>query len=189
MVIRNAALIGAAGLLAYGAWLMSQPSEDGEVSQLEELGDDIVSKTVNALQLWRAPAKYAGMIQRAEQENGLPPTMLERLLYQESRYREDIISGAVRSPVGAMGIAQFMPATATEARIDPLKPEQAIPAAARYLRRLYDRFGTWSQALAAYNWGQGNVSRKGLQNAPRETRLYFSQILADVNTANQSNLA
>jgi len=182
-MVRNAALIGAAGLLTYGAWLIWQQSQaQPEEFNGDGVGDQIVSKTVNLLRLWRAPDQYAGMIERAERENGIPPMMLERLLYQESRYRADIISGAVRSPAGAVGIAQFMPATAVEMGIDPLKPEQAIPAAARYLRRLYNKFGNWSEALAAYNWGQGNVARKGIDAAPRETRNYYAQILADVNS-------
>lgn len=186
-VLMRYALIAAAGLLAYAAWRYSQRQDDATAddaaNEIQDLGDTIVSTTINTLQLWRAPAKYAAMVDAAERANGIPATMLERLLYQECRYREDIITGAVRSPVGAMGIAQFMPATAAEMKIDPLNPAQAIPAAARYLAGLYRRFGTWSEALAAYNWGQGNVARKGLANAPRETRNYYTQILAAVNSA------
>ena len=188
--MRGAILITSAGLLAYGAWRMSQ--EDAPVISLDsvqDLGETIVSKTVNALQLWRAPEKYAATIASAEQQYGIPDAMLERLFYQECRYREDIITGRVRSSVGALGIAQFMPATAVELGIDPLEPRQAIPAAARYLSGLFKRFGNWSEALAAYNWGQGNVSRKGLANAPRETRNYYSQILADVNASTGTNYA
>lgn len=175
------ALIGAAGLLAYGAWLMWQRSTQAPGEDTEGIGNTIVSSTVSFFRLWRAPAEYAATVARAERENGIPPMMLERLLYQESRYRADIITGKVRSKAGAMGIAQFMPATAAEMGIDPLDPEQAIPAAARYLRRLYARFGNWTEALAAYNWGQGNVARRGIAAAPRETRTYWTQILADVN--------
>ncbi len=78
-----------------------------------------------------------------------------------------------------------MPATAAELGIDPLNPDQAIDAAGRYLKRLQkNNLGGWTEALAAYNWGIGNVQRKGIANAPKETRLYFSQILADVNSTN-----
>ena len=181
-MVGRAALIGAAGLLAYGAWLMWQQSTQHPAEIEDEgIGGEIVNKTVSLLRLWRAPEQYADLIDRAERQHGIPPMMLERLLWQESRYRHDIITGKVRSSAGAMGIAQFMPLTAAEFGIDPLKPEQAIPAAARYLRRLFNRFGNWTEALAAYNWGQGNVARKGLSAAPRETRNYWSQILADVN--------
>ena len=151
--------------------------------------DDLMSQTRTALGLWRAPAQYAGTIAAAESAHGIPATMLERLLWQECRYREDIITGRTRSPVGAVGIAQFMPATAREMGIDPLNVPQAIDGAARYLARLYRMFGNWSEALAAYNWGMGNVQRKGLASAPRETRDYYTSILADVNAATGSTWA
>lgn len=136
------------------------------------------------LGLWHPPAQYAGLIADAERANGIPTDILARLLYQECRWRKDIITGATVSPVGAQGIAQFMPATAREMGINPLNPPEAINAAGVYLARLYAKFGNWSEALAAYNWGQGNVVRKGLDNAPTETRNYYTQILADVNADN-----
>lgn len=181
------ALVAAAALLAYGAWRMrDDPAEAGTADAPDAGGwvGDAMSTLQRALGLWRAPPQYAPLIAAAEARYGLPPRMLERLLYQESRYRADIISGATRSPVGALGIAQFMPATAAEMKINPLDPAQAIDAAGRYLAQLFKRFGTWREALASYNWGMGNVQRKGLDLAPRETRAYYSEILADVNTAN-----
>lgn len=182
-MVNRWALVGAAGLLAYGAWtLWKRQTENPGEMDTDSLGGEIVNSTVSFFRLWRAPEQYAELIAGAEAQYGIPPMMLERLLYQESRYRQDIITGKVRSPAGAMGIAQFMPATAAEFGIDPLKPEQAIPAAARYLKRLHNRFGNWTEALAAYNWGQGNVARRGLAAAPRETRNYYAQILADVNS-------
>lgn len=189
--MKRIALIGAAGLLAYGAWLLYQQSQTDRAAEscdtcntVADTLDNIMNATKNALGLWHPPAQYAATIAAAEDRNGIPRDVLARLLYQESRYRADIITGATRSPVGALGIAQFMPATATEMGIDPLNPTQAIDGAARYLARLYRSLGTWTQALAAYNWGIGNVQRKGIAAAPRETRLYYSQILSDVNSTN-----
>ena len=125
----------------------------------------------------------------AEDQNGIPHDMLARLLYQESHYRADIIDGRTKSPVGALGIAQFMPATAQQLGINPLDPFQAIDGAGRYLASLYRQTSSWSQALAAYNWGIGNVTRRGLDSAPTETRNYYTQILADVNNANGTTYA
>lgn len=192
-----------AGMLAVAAWALLRPvaagaeeapgSADGtalglgldadwlaSMNGIFESGAEMVSRVAGN---WRAPAEYAPAIAAAEDRNGIPSGMLERLLYQESRYRPEIISGAVRSPAGATGIAQFMPATAADFGINPLDAYQSIDAAGRYLGQLYRRFGTWEQALAAYNWGMGNVARKGMDAAPLETRNYFSQILADLGLA------
>lgn len=194
LLVVAGATLGAALLLVQ--WANRQAVEytdleTGDTYTTEEptFFDDIMSQTRTVLGLWKAPEKYLPTIRAAEQAHGLPFAMLERLLWQESRYREDIITGRVRSPAGALGIAQFMPATARELGIDPLNPAQAIPAAGGYLARLHRMFGNWSEALAAYNWGMGNVQRKGLAAAPRETRNYYAQILADVNTANGTTWA
>lgn len=128
-----------------------------------------------------AAAPYLDAIYAAELRYGLPGGLLARVLYQESRYRDDIISGATPSPTGALGIAQFMPDTAAELGIDPTDPAQAIPAAARYLAQLYGMFGDWTAALAAYNWGLGNVRRQGIGHLPRESIAYANNVLVDVN--------
>lgn len=131
----------------------------------------------------RAAALYLPAIKAAESRYNLPVNLLARLLYQESHYRADIISGKVKSSTGAAGIAQFMPETARQFGINPLNTDQSIDAAGRYLNQLYNSLGSWDKALAGYNWGQGNVKKKGLINAPQETRLYVSQILSDLGIA------
>lgn len=125
--------------------------------------------------------KYDALIVASANNAGIPPELLYRLLNQESRFREDIITGATRSPVGALGIAQFMPATAVEwlgSEATALDPNKAIPGAAKYLAWLVRQFsGNVKAAVAAYNWGIGNVKKKGLDNAPLETRQYVAAIL------------
>jgi len=150
------------------------------VETLRALGDTVTAAARKLFSLPPAAEPYREAIAAAEAKHGIPETLLARLLYQESRYREDIITGKTASSAGALGIAQFMPATAAELGIDPLEPGQAIDGAALYLRRLYDQLGDWAAALAAYNWGIGNVKKKGVVNAPTETRLYITQILSDV---------
>ncbi len=206
MQTRDLAIIAAAtvaGAYMVGLWMLrGQPVDEAtqddqtqdqpdttDTTTAADIIDMVTAPVKSALGLWRPPAQYAGLIADAEQRHGIPTDMLARLLYQESHYRQDIISGAKTSPVGAQGIAQFMPATAQELGIDPLNVPQAIDAAGRYLARLYRALGNWSEALAAYNWGIGNVSRKGLAKAPAETRNYFTNILADVNAANGTNYA
>lgn len=157
----------------------STPPADSSPSLIDQMKNSVVT----ALGLWRPPAQYAGPIAAAEDRYGIPRDLLARQLYQECHWREDIISGQTVSPAGALGIAQFMPATAAQLGIDPLNPAQAIDGAGRYMASLYRATGSWTQALAAYNWGIGNVQRKGLAAAPAETTNYYTQILADVNSA------
>lgn len=126
------------------------------------------------------PERYRAAIAAAEDRNGIPEGMLARLLWQESRFRDDVIDGRLASPAGALGIAQFMPATAADMGIDPLDALASIDAAARYLGQLWRRFGNWPDTLAAYNWGQGNVARRGRNAAPVETRSYVASILGDL---------
>lgn len=143
--------------------------------------------------------KYASAIRDAEISNGIPQDLLARLLYQESRFKPDVIAGYDRSPVGAIGIAQFMPATAAEMGLSLVAssyngtptqtydPFASIAAAGRYLKRQFNSFNDWRLALMAYNWGPGNVSkwlRAGKSYPPAmETSTYVAQITAAVPIA------
>lgn len=123
--------------------------------------------------------KYAPYIAAMEDKHNIPKGLLHRLLKQESAFRTDIITGKKKSSVGALGIAQFMPATAREwlgSESAALNPQAAIPGAARYLKWLYTQTGNWQKAVAAYNWGIGNVKNKGLAYAPSETKNYVKSI-------------
>jgi len=134
--------------------------------------------------VWQPPERaeaYLPAIEAAETAHGLPDGLLARLLYEESRYRRDVVAGRTISPRGAVGIAQFMPATADELGVDPRSPICSIYAAARYLAWLHEHTGTWRDALAAYNWGIGRVWRHGRADAPRETRRFVRRIVEDVD--------
>ena len=186
-------VIAATGMLGFAAYqyINAQQQSDG-MSAIGAALDSAISSATDAgtslleyvgVSMWnyeKVPTQYREAISQAETANGLPPQMLARLLYQESHYRPDIISGAKASPVGALGIAQFMPATAKDLGLNPLDPLASIAAAGKYLGGLYKQTGGWDKALAAYNWGVGNVRRKGLAMAPAETRNYYKQILADI---------
>ena len=109
-----------------------------------------------------------------------------------------------RSHVGASGLWQFMPATGRHYGLEqtPLYDGRhdvyaATNAALNYLQYLYGLFGDWSLALAAYNWGEGNVTRavnraiaQGLPptyenlKMPAETRNYVPKLLAVRNLVN-----
>tara|TARA_R110001583_G_scaffold4770_1_gene27079 strand:- start:1567 stop:2055 length:489 start_codon:yes stop_codon:yes gene_type:complete len=132
-----------------------------------------------------AAKPYLDDIIKAEYLNGMPRYLLARLLYQESRYRWDIISGETKSSAGAVGIAQIVPKW--HPNVNPLNVSESIHYAAKYLTKLKNQFGDWETALAAYNWGMGNVNNamksngyKWLASAPTETQNYVSEIWGDV---------
>src|SRR5262249_44078099 len=87
-------------------------------------------------------------------ESGLPVSFFSNLIWQESRF----VFRAV-SPAGALGIAQFMPKTAAAIGLtNPFDPLMALPASARLLGTLFQRFGNLGLAAAAYNAGEGRVN-------------------------------
>jgi len=114
------------------------------------------------------------MVDRAAAAHRLPSGFLTRVVWQESRFRSD-----ARSRAGAEGVAQFMPGTAAERGLtDPTDPEQAIAHAASFLAELAVRFGNLGLAAAAYNAGQGRVTKwlLGQAELPGETRLYVAAV-------------
>lgn len=107
----------------------------------------------------QTPDDWAAAARRAAIRNGVDPDAFDAQMRQENNnYDPDVIYGRRLSPAGAAGIAQFMPATAAGLGIDPLNPEQALDAGAKYLKQQIDYFGgDTRKGLAAYNAGAGNV--------------------------------
>jgi membrane-bound lytic murein transglycosylase D len=151
------------------------------------------------LELWRKrmsqrpvpekAAKYLPVLRREFAAAGVPEALVW-LAEVESTFNP-----SARSPVGARGLFQFMPATAKEFGLstffpdDRADPEKSARAAAQFLKQLHGRFGDWPLAIAAYNAGGGRVSRTlAKQNAttfagiaealPAETRMYVPKVLA-----------
>lgn len=109
--------------------------------------------------------EFESLYQSASSQYGVPLNILLWQGQRESNFDPSAVSSA-----GAVGIAQFMPATAAQFGIDPLNPAQSINAQAQYMSQLYNEFGNWTAALAAYNWGPGN-----LQNAINDYGPAWSQ--------------
>lgn len=109
-----------------------------------------------------------------EDQYGLPDGLLSAVQQQESGGNPNAVS-----PKGAIGTFQFEPDTAKQYGIDPTDPDQAAHGAAMMFSDLSDKYnGDVPSMLAAYNWGQGNVDRKGLENAPAETQNYIKNVQA-----------
>jgi soluble lytic murein transglycosylase-like protein len=73
---------------------------------------------------------------------------------------------------------QLMPSTARGLGVkDSFNPEQNVMAGTRFLKDMLNRYnGNLDSALAAYNWGPGNVDRKGTSSLPHETREYLAKV-------------
>jgi soluble lytic murein transglycosylase-like protein len=155
-------LIALAGLAAAAYW------------KREEI---VVAVTGKWKQVTNA-AKYLPMLAATEKRYGIPPDLLARIAYQESHFRDDIVSGQKISSAGATGIMQLVPKW--HPTVNPLDVPAAIDYAGNYLRQLYAQFKSWPLAVAAYNAGPGNVQKyKGIPPFT-ETQNYVSQVFGDL---------
>ena len=116
---------------------------------------------------------YGPLVRAAECRHGLPPGLLDAVVWQESRYRPYAMSAA-----GAGGLAQLMPKTAAGLGVaDRFDPASNLDAGARYLRSMLDTFRSVPLALAAYNAGGGAVRRWGGIPRNAETPGYVRAVL------------
>jgi len=147
----------------------SHENEDAELREVEGPPAPPPKPVVH-----RSRREVCDALATAAEANNLPAPFFIRLLLQESGFRPGVVS-----PVGAQGVAQFMPDTAARMGLDnPFDPLQAIPASARLLRNLFEKFGNLGLAAAAYNAGPKRIhdwlAKKG--KLPDETRGYVKII-------------
>jgi hypothetical protein len=147
-----------------GAEASAHPAQTNGLSVDSEPIADIETSTPE-------PTKdFCDALREAAESSDIPIAFFARLLWQESRFQSFEVSR-----VGAKGVAQFMPATAAEVGLDdPFDPFKAMPASARFLRKLHNEFGNLGLAAAAYNAGSGRIQKwlSGRSALPRETRAY-----------------
>ena len=141
--------------------------------------------------------RYKAMIQRVMSEEGVPQDLIY-LAVAESGFQPQ----AVNHRSGAGGMWQFMPfgdyGLARNGYVDErFDPEKSTRAYARYMKFLYNQLGDWYLAMAAYDWGAGNVQHAVQKtgyadywelykrnNLPGETKNYVPEILAAIIIAN-----
>ncbi len=123
------------------------------------------------------PATHSGhgfenIISKAANRYGVDAGLIKAVIKAESSFNPNAVSHA-----GAQGLMQLMPGTARSLGVnDSFDPEQNIMGGTRFLRDLLKRYnGNLDSALAAYNWGPGNVDKKPGQ-LPRETRDYLVRV-------------
>jgi hypothetical protein len=122
-----------------------------------------------------AATPYGEIISAMSQAHGVDPVLVSALIQVESGYRPK-----ARSPKGAMGLMQLMPATAREYKVrNPFDPKANIEAGIKHLKSLIDRFDQdMALSLAAYNAGEGAVKKFNGIPPYRETRNYVTRILS-----------
>ena len=121
-----------------------------------------------------AIATLCGIVEASAIREGLPVGFFTRLIWRESAFHTQALS-----PAGAMGVAQFMPGTALDRGLDdPFDPAAAIPASARLIGELAQKFGNLGLAAAAYNAGPAALGNwlSGKGPMPLETQAYVLAI-------------
>lgn len=120
----------------------------------------------------RFRSQYESAARDAARRHGVPEDLFLRLVTQESGWNPK-----ARSNKGAMGLAQLMPATARNLRVNPSVPHENLEGGARYLAEQYRTFRSWRLALAAYNAGPAAVKKYNGVPPYRETQGYVRAIL------------
>lgn len=123
------------------------------------------------------------LIRQKASRYGVDPDLALRVAWQESHYRQ-----TARSKAGAIGVFQLMPATAAELGVNPFDLAENIDGGIRYLRdRIRQYGGDLYKALAAYNWGLGNLGEAlekygndWISYLPLETANYLAAILGPI---------
>jgi hypothetical protein len=141
---------------------------------IEDTGDPgdapVPVRAVRAIEI---PAAYRVIIARLAEAHGVDARLIHAVISVESAYRP-----RARSPKGARGLMQLMPATARQYGVRNAYKETAnLDAGVRHLKTLLDRFA-FREALAAYNAGEAAVRRFGGVPPFRETRAYVERVLS-----------
>jgi hypothetical protein len=128
-----------------------------------------------------ANPQLTSIITSAANANGIPPLLALAQAQKESSFNPN----AYNNSSGATGLFQLEPATAAQLGVtNPLDPVQSANGGTAYLAQMYAQFGSWELALAAYDWGPGNLQKAlnaygpdWLAHAPAETQNYVTSIL------------
>ena len=181
------AIGGAQNTHAYTNWLLGRAARGASPllagsnplipGYLAARGDNVDLSELNPVSSAQGaeyePSDLAPHISAASAKYDMDPALLTRQIRQESGFKN-----LPPNKAGAMGVSQFTADTAHDYGIDPMDPAQSVMGQAHYMSDLRKRFGNDGLALAAYNWGPGNLAKwldKG-GAVPRETSDYVKNI-------------
>ena len=143
-------------------------------------GSANTSSTTSLPAMVLSTSQYVAIARQDAIASGISPDYFVRQIQSESGF-----SPTAASPAGAVGIAQFEPATAAGLGVNPYDPISALAGAARYMASLASQYnGNYAMALAAYNAGGGNVQyavaaggANWINFLPAETQQYLLKIM------------
>ncbi len=174
---------------------VSSPEKQGEdrlppvrleaITYLDTAGKTDVKVTAlnkNPLRQVVQPTHFQPIVTAAAKQYGLAPELVDAVMWQESRYRQNAVSH-----VGAIGLMQLMPGTAKQLGVNPYDAWQNAFGGAAYLRQQLNRFGnSVPLALAAYNAGPGAVIKHGGIPPFPETQKYVASIMQRLERTSSS---
>ncbi len=142
------------------------PAPGQELPELPSIPPSSSAATTKGSQ-WLDP-----IIAKASRRYGVDVGLIKAVIKAESNFNPNAVSHA-----GARGLMQLMPGTARSLGVnDSFDPEQNVMGGTKFLRDLLDRYnGDVDSALAAYNWGPGNVDKRP-DRMPAETRSYLARV-------------
>ena len=128
---------------------------------------------------------YDSYILNSATRHGVDPALMKAMMHTESAFNPN-----ARSPVGAQGLMQLMPATASRFKVsNPWNPAENIEGSAKYIAWLMRRFNNNVEyAVAGYNAGEGNVDKyKGIPPF-KETRNYVKSVMSRYHSLYKNNI-
>lgn len=154
--------------------MISWRKRDGEQTSAEPIAR-VRCMGLSPQAVARRADRYNGLILDYALKYKVSVSLVKAVITEESCFNNKALS-----PMGAQGLMQLMPATATWLKVrDPHDPEDNLEGGIRYLASLQNQFDTLELALAAYNAGPGNVRRYGGVPPFRETRAYVKKVKAN----------
>jgi soluble lytic murein transglycosylase-like protein len=181
-------ILAGLGILAYA--LLGSPSGANPLVTAEQYASDLEASMSGWQNVNQGPV-WVPVINQTEASLSIPTNLLARMAFEESSFLPAVIDGTQASSAGALGILQLMPQYFTTVQVaipfSSADTSAQITQAGEQLVSLYQQFGDWGVAVAAYNAGAGTMQAvlAGTEALPTETSNYVAAVLSDVPVQTQ----